>query len=192
MATEKYRHDLWPHSGLPVRELISQNTGNVILVDGDYDGEYFAQHSWREVNDYVMALTVPIRGEYLARLVLGLHGRRHDSHMPVQVVGYHNGNHLDCRSANLYVHSWAQSAAKRAVGTGVGSGFKGSGTAAYVGVQSYPIAQGARYYATGKNAWLHAHPLDTPEEAARIYDAWAVKEYGRFAVLNFPHEQPKL
>lgn len=71
-----------------------------VLVDGDYDGEYFGGMKWRMLNNYVTTIfrknqstKVFPRTVYLHTLVL-----------PPRKgywTGFLNGNHLDCRSANL-------------------------------------------------------------------------------------------
>lgn len=71
-----------------------------VLVDGDYDGEYFGGMQWRMLNNYVTTIfrknqstKIFPRTVYLHTLVL-----------PPRKgywTGFLNGNHLDCRSANL-------------------------------------------------------------------------------------------
>lgn len=191
---ERVRPELWPVSALPVRELISVNTGNIILVDGDYDGEYFAGFQWREILSSTSGGNYPCRRNgnretiYLARVVAGP--------MPPHTVAYSiNGNHLDCRSANIRFRSWAQNAAARPLGTIMGNGkvgglgIKGDNPTGYLGVRSYPLAGGKKiYFAMVKGFSNAGYYFDTAEAAARQYDEWAIARWGKHATLNFPRE----
>jgi ribosomal protein L35AE/L33A len=85
---------------LPVQKLIT-NDGHTVLVDGDYDGEYFAtQFRWMLTpTGYVCGYKLgerhrdTRRSYYLGRLVaMAQKG---------QFVTYRNGNKLDCRSCNV-------------------------------------------------------------------------------------------
>lgn len=182
MNSERVRPELWPHSGLPVRELIAVNTGQIILVDGDYDGEYFAQYTWR-VNPNVGWVQKANRfqncpSNYLGRLVLGLKsGDKGWAH-------FLNGNKLDCRSANLAIASPGQIAISRGVGSGAGYGTKGGGISGYIGVQPYTY-KGITKYQSVLNGEKRQTFL-TALEAARNYDLRAYTKYGDYAVLNFP------
>lgn len=186
LASERVRPDLWPASGLPVREQVTTN-GIKFLVDGDYDGEYFAQFRWfaqlRTTHPYIYRNPYPkTKPIYLAREVLGRPPHEH------LMADYINGNHLDLRSANLRWFSRSQHAAKRPIGTGR----KGKGaTSSYVGVTLHS------YYAMGgrlRKPWMAACGSQTlgyfatAEEAARARDVVAWKLYGPAAQLNFPHD----
>lgn len=194
-ANERVRPDLWPSSDLPVRELRSYDTGQVILVDGDYDGEYFAQFPWRVNNGYVQTWINPLKNQYLQQLVMG------SALAAGNWVTFRNGNHTDCRSANIIQLSPAQTAIRRSVGSGAGGKIKGGGASGYIGVHEYrwPITRGGvqigltpmKYKVTiagmhnaAERGWI----FDDPIEAARKYDELALKIYGRYAQLNFPRE----
>lgn len=99
---------------------------------------------------------------------------------PPGLVDHRSGDELDFRRANLRVtdhHGNARNRAKRS-----------NGRLPYKG-----ISYDARY---ARRPWRAAMKLDgrntdlgcyrSPEEAARAYDAAAVKHHGEFARLNFP------
>lgn len=191
---ESVMPELWPHSELPVRELKVYDTGDIFLVDGDYDGELYAQFPWRLVNGYLVTWVQPEKNKYLHHLVYGK--------VPAgKWVTFRNGNHLDCRSANITIATPGQIAAKRPVGSGQPKRVKGGGVTGYIGVQPYqwPIhVKGVQVGLTpmkykvvighkhnsAERGWI----FDTAEEAARKYDELAIEKWGDFAQLNFPRE----
>lgn len=189
MSRERLRPELWPSSGLPVRELIAYDTGEIILVDGDYDGEYFAQFDWRTLGGYVTTWQAPIKSAYLARLAAA-------PLQPGEWVTYRNQNHLDCRSANLEVVTARQVAARRPIGLGrkgnsvIGHGFVG------IAPHQWPLFKNGEPVGLSPLLWKariakkDVGYYATPEEAARAYDQAAVEKYGNDAQLNFPREHP--
>ena len=91
---------------------------------------------------------------------------------------HRDGDGLNNRRANLRLATSQQNNRNRRIGIANKSGFKGVSLRA------------------DRNTWLAAIRLDgrlrklgtfsSKEEAARAYDAVASKEFGEFAVLNFP------
>lgn len=153
-----------------------------VLVDGDYDGELFADITWRiHANGHVYS-TGPGHGihksTYLARLAAGVN----DKPAKEVVVAYKNGNKLDLRSSNLQVTTHQHIALSRSQGARRPSKHGWRGVVVKAG-------NGGRYRAMCATSYLGTY--DTPEEAALAYDQVAYTIWGAQATLNFPQLAPK-
>jgi AP2 domain len=92
-------------------------------------------------------------------------------------VDHINGDGLDDRRTNLRAATQAQNNANVRLRRDNRSGFKG--------VASSRSGRWRAYI--GSSPVLHIGTFDTPQEAARAYDAAAIKHFGEFARINFPH-----
>jgi len=93
-------------------------------------------------------------------------------------VDHIDGNGLDNRRQNLRPATGSQNAMNRATPRDNTSGFKG--------VHRNRLRWQAQIKAGGRRISLGT--FDTPEEAARAYDAAALHHFGAFARPNFPQE----
>ena len=155
--------------------------GKATLVDGDYDGEYFAQYKW-----YVNPSTgLCFRREYSngKNSMVTLHTEV--SKPPKGMwVKHLNKNKLDNRNCNLEWTTPEKSALTRLLPSKVGNN-------KYRGVSHPTCKSKNRKLWVGKNwkANLHSKHLGTyrtEEEAAKVYDVAAKEKYGKLARLNFP------
>lgn len=109
---------------------------------------------------------------YIYRIIMGASPGQHVDHV--------NGDTLDNRRANLRLASPSQNGANRNVCKNK-TGFRGvSRTRAKSSRWIGETMKDRRHHRTG--------PYDTIVEAARAYDALAIKVHGEFARLNFPEE----
>jgi hypothetical protein len=149
--------------------------GFVALVD-EADFAWASQRKWHAINNrrgHVYAARKS-RGStiYLHREIAATPKGLHTDHI--------NGNTLDCTRGNLRVCEARENMRNRRRGR--------DGADAYKGV----ARQGARWIAqigidcTRK----YLGSFDTSEQAARAYDAAALRLHGEFARLNFPDSRP--
>lgn len=153
--------------------------GKVVLVDGDYDGEYFSLYKW-----YVNPQTgLAYRQDYVdgKNVTIMLHNKV--ARPPKGVwVKHVDGNKLNNRSCNLKWITPSESALTRRLPVG----------AKELRGVSHPMSK-----AKGGKLWVskrwqavikgkHIGTFDTEEEAARAYDKAAKELYGDLARLNYP------
>ena len=94
-------------------------------------------------------------------------------------VDHIDGDGLDNRRSNLRACTDSQNNFNQRVRTYSASGFKGVTLDRRYGRWIAQIQANKRHYTLGTHA--------TAEEAARVYDAAALRLHGDFARLNFPH-----
>lgn len=111
----------------------------------------------------------PQRAEYLHRVILNAPSDKQ--------VDHKNGDGLDCRRNNLRLATSSNNQHNRARRHSSNSGFKG-----------VEIARSGRAIARicCRYKRMVLGTFNTPEEAARAYDAKAKELFGEFARLNFP------
>lgn len=161
----------------------SLTSQNVTLID-DEDYSLVSQYKWGVSGIrkngrlwlYVQGWSYALRQKhvYLHRLILGA--------KKGQVVDHINGDRFDNRRSNLRICTLAENARNR---------IKHCATNKYKGVGAVIRDKGMGYKASifhsGKYYWLGI--FDNEIEAARAYDAAAIRLHGEFALLNFPHEK---
>lgn len=140
--------------------------GHVALVDDkDYE-RFMAMGKWQ----------VSLCGGrlYAARG----HQRMHRLLIDAPLVDHINGNGLDNRRANLRPATGTQNNAN--------SRRSRANTSGYKGVSLYRRTGRWRAYLGTRPREVHLGYFDTPEQAARAYDAAATQAWGEYARLNFP------
>jgi hypothetical protein len=158
------------HEEVPVTREIALSRGLVALVD-DEDYERLAQHRWYATTGPYAARKKDGKVIYMHREILGLVGRSSRVY-----ADHKNRNTLDNRRSNLRMCTQTQNMGN--VGPRRGRRFKGvsrrgGSWRAYINLQYRQIGLGA---------------YTSEEDAARAYDAAALKYFGEFACLNFPVE----
>jgi len=93
-------------------------------------------------------------------------------------VDHRNGNGLDNRRQNLRQATHAQNLANQKLSSRNVSGYKGVSRNRNLDRWTATISP------AGRSVYLGS--FDTPQDAARAYDAAAVEHYAEFARLNFP------
>lgn len=159
-----------------------------VLVDDDYDGEYFSQYTW-SISKAGYVWTTSLNSKR-ASDIKQPHAYLHHLVLPPK-EGYwrqfKNGNRLDCRSCNVIYRTSKESALARPLGGGM------KGKLGWVGVYGYTNRNGGlviegRYRAKYNARYLGVY--STPEEAARARDKYVI-ESGVNSRLNFPDEIEK-
>lgn len=154
-------------------QLVALPEGAVVFVDTE-DYHRVIQHSW-----YVDSYGYPSSNVNGKRLTL------HKFVMGVIVTleghEYHhkNDDKFDNRKANLVLLDYSEHRITRPVGTNNTSGFKG------VHWDKQYKNWKAQISINGKRTNLGR--FKTPEEAAKVYDSYALKYYGLSAYTNFPN-----
>lgn len=151
--------------------------GLFALVD-DEDFERLSRHKWRANS-----------GGYAVRDSPSVNGKRHAIYMHREimspasgvVIDHINGDKRDNRRENLRVCSRSENLRNQRRRSDNTSGFKGVNRHTQKGLRHPWIAR-----VKVNHRGIHLGCFATPEEAARAYDAAALKHHGEFAHLNFP------
>lgn len=92
-----------------------------------------------------------------------------------------NGDTLDCRQINLREANRADNGRNRKLHS--------NNTSGYRGVSPHKPGVWKVLGSDGHGRTIYIGIRNSPEEGARLYDEWALREYGQFARLNFPLEK---
>lgn len=158
--------------------------GKFALVD-DEDYEEIDKHTW-VVGSHGYAQ----RGVYQeGKTTIILLHRKIIGAQKGQIVDHINRDKLDNRRSNLRIANQAQNMRNCDV--------RKTNTSGYKGVHWHKQNQKWKVEITKDYKNIHIGTFDDLEEAARAYDAMAVKLFGEFARLNFPDDpiieiKPKL
>lgn len=159
-----------------MKELKLENSNKVALVDDD-DFENLEIVKWylNPKTGYAYGYFGKNQKRLLHRVILGLSD-------PEQKIDHHDRCRLNCCRHNLRPCTNSQNAMNSKKKSTNKSGFKG-------------VCWEKRYKkwrVTITKNWKHIHVghFDFLETAAKAYDWAAKKEFGEFAVLNFPDNDP--
>jgi hypothetical protein len=160
---------------------VQLSRGYVALVDDD-DFEWLSQYRWHASDKGAGYF-------YAARIITKDDGKRTLEYMHRAIkqnpkgffVDHKDGNTFNNQKSNLRVCTRAENIRNE--------GKQKHNTSGYCGVRP----SGSKFVAhiTVNNKNIYIGTCDTKEEAARAYDAAALKYHGEFARLNFPKEQPQ-
>ncbi len=155
---------------------IPLSRGLVALVDDEDYGRISSAGSWH---------ALPNGRTHYARRNYWQEARCFTVLMPALITGltyvdHANGDGLDNRRENLREASHGQNMANKRLYRNNTSGYKG------ISWQNNRRRWQARIWVAGRFKSLGTYSL--PEDAARAYDAAALRYFGEFARLNFPQE----
>lgn len=164
---------------LPVRKLpLSGNIGKgkFVFVDGDYDGEYFAQYKWR-LNPSTGYVSRKAQNKEVSKgKQIYLHHVVAGSPPPGKIVTFRNNNRLDCRSCNVCWTTYSDRSLTRKQPAVNSTGYRG--------VRKVSPNRWAAYLTK-----RYLGIFSSPQDAAHAYDIAAKSKYGDRAIVNFPTPQ---
>lgn len=165
----------------------------MIVLDGDYDGEWLSSLPWHVLPNGYVHLQTSFR--FIVTDVTGqvigyeqpVHSYLHQWILPPKKgywIKHLNGNNLDNRSCNLAYIRPQDSALRRPLKARINQfGYRG------VRRQSSKAQNGKTYVSQSRwNAYCNKKYLgsfSSVEDAARAYDVAAIKKWGNRAPLNF-------
>lgn len=166
-------------------------SGLFALIDAE-DADRICAHRWHlkrrksKPNELYVQRTVRLGSGRLAPKTAIVIHREVMRAQPYELIDHRNGNGLDNRKENLRrtdtrgnarnIHH----AKNRRAGGFKGVSFNKNAGKWEAGIGAGPLK------ANGKHARLYLGLFDEAADAARAYDAAALKHFGEFAALNFP------
>lgn len=156
---------------MSAREIVLSN-GMVALVDAD-DYEEVSRYKWNPTLS--MRHVYARRSKRIGKRVTTVIMHREILKAPKDMVVDHiNGNTLDNRKANLRICTNRENLGNRKLNKNNTSGYRGV----------TKVARDGKWRASVACRVIGDYV--TAEAAAKAYDRHALKEYGKFAKLNFP------